>query len=433
MTSATNQPDADVDVLIVGAGVAGLAAARLLAQHDVSCLLLEAGDAIGGRIMTLRRPGWQLAIELGAEFVHGRPAPTLALGGGEIDLVHVPEQRVEAADSVRPWRDTWTRFAKAIEGATIGPDRESVEDYLRRVCLPEPDDTLVRLLVEGYHAAALEDVSARDVAMDASRQANGFEQFRTGNGYDQVLSALEHELNAKRVRVLLGTRVERVVWSHRHVTIQASDRAGARQFRARRCVVTTSVGVLRAGSIRFEPEPDAFGRSLPLLAMGHVARVVLRFERRFWPRAVQGVEASFVHAPDTPFQTLWREARAGQEQITAWAGGPRARELESLDSDGLTTAALASLAKVSGSSEAACRDALLESHHHDFTTDPRFLGAYSYVRPGGREAAQELAEPCRDTLFFAGEALDLEYPSTVAGALASGARAARRLLHSTHT
>ena len=68
----------ETDVAIIGAGVAGLSAARLLVRHGVGCLLLEAEDQIGGRVRTVRRGGWQIPIELGAEFVHGRPAPTLA-------------------------------------------------------------------------------------------------------------------------------------------------------------------------------------------------------------------------------------------------------------------------------------------------------------------------------------------------------------------
>jgi phytoene dehydrogenase-like protein len=87
---------ADADVLIVGAGVAGLSAARLLGKNDQRCLIVEAARVIGGRVKTLRRPGWQIPIELGAELVHGRPAPTLALDGGAVQLVPVAEHRVRA-------------------------------------------------------------------------------------------------------------------------------------------------------------------------------------------------------------------------------------------------------------------------------------------------------------------------------------------------
>src|SRR4051812_2804718 len=113
--SAAQDLKLEADVAIVGAGVAGLSAARFLTQEGLRCCLLEAADQIGGRVRTVRRAGWQLAIELGAEFVHGRPAPTLALGGGAVDLVSVPERRVLAGAERHPMHDTWQRFADALE------------------------------------------------------------------------------------------------------------------------------------------------------------------------------------------------------------------------------------------------------------------------------------------------------------------------------
>ena len=78
--------DLETDVAIVGAGMAGLAAARSLTRFGIRCCMLEAAPVIGGRLRTLRRPGWDMPIEIGAEFVHGRPGPTLALDGGAIPL-----------------------------------------------------------------------------------------------------------------------------------------------------------------------------------------------------------------------------------------------------------------------------------------------------------------------------------------------------------
>src|SRR4051812_41302922 len=107
----------ETDVAIVGAGAAGLSAARLLSRRGLHCYVLEAASTIGGRLRTVRRPGWSMPIELGAEFVHGRPSPTLALDGGAIGLVPVPEHRVMAGTPPRPMPRTWQRFAAALEKA----------------------------------------------------------------------------------------------------------------------------------------------------------------------------------------------------------------------------------------------------------------------------------------------------------------------------
>jgi monoamine oxidase len=419
-----------VDVVIVGAGVAGLSATRLLSRHGISCVLLEASPQIGGRVRTVRRPGWHIPIELGAEFVHGRPAPTLALGGGAVDLVRVAERRALLSEGVQPMRDTWKRFAEALAGVQAERSDESVRDYLRRAELSNDQRQLVGLIVEGYHAAPLEDVSARAIAEDA-KVAGDFEQYRTAQGYDSVLGTLEQGLTGAAARVELATRARSIEWSRGRVHVLAEGRQGRTAITARRCLVTVSVGVLQAtpadGGLDIRPVPGGFVAALSRIGMGKVQRVVMRFESAPWID-MDGLEVSFAHVPDAPFQTLWREARAGQQQITAWAGGPRAGELSRLDEAARVNAALQSVARATAQDFGSCRRRLIEAHCHDFNHDPFVRGAYSYVRPRGDRAARALASPWLDTLFFAGEALDLQYPGTVAGALGSGETAARRIL-----
>jgi monoamine oxidase len=421
-----------VEVAIIGAGVSGLSAARLLCRHGLSCVLLEAADRIGGRVYTVRRPGWHMPVELGAEFVHGRPSPTLALGHGALDLVHVPEHRIRSGASPRPMLQTWQRFAEALAPACDAAETESVQDYLARAQLPPAQRELVRMIVEGYHAAPLSDVSVRAVAADALASARDFKQYRTSTGYDSVLAELEHGLSQGSCRVELGARVQRVAWSPGRVRLTLQTREHEQRLvEARCCVVTVSPAVLRAapgdGGIEFQPVPPSFESALPLLGMGHVLRVVMRFEHLPWPTD-DGSEVTFVHAPESAFDTFWSESRAGERQITAWVGGPKARELSRLDEVARSNAALQSLADATGVTFASCRQALIEQHCHDFNTDPLIRGAYSYVRPGGEGAAKRLAQPCEGALFFAGEALDLQYPGTVAGALGSGEHAARQVL-----
>jgi monoamine oxidase len=424
----------ETDVAIVGAGVAALAAARLLTRHGVRCCLLEAQDWIGGRIRTLRCPGWGLPIELGAEFIHGRPAPTLVRGASALRLVDVADRHALAGAPTRLIPDIWSRFAQLMRGAQDVTADTSVLDYLKAHAPegPEGDDwQLARMLVEGYHAAPLDDVSARAIADDA-RAAAEATQHRCADGYDRLVSALEHDLDAARCKILLKTRVRRIDWSSSLVEVHADHLRAALVVKARCCLVTASVGALRTpppeGGIDFRPMPPSFERALPQLSMGQVVRLVLRYEQAPWPAAVDGVEVDFLHAPDTPFEAFWRDTRDGQTQLTAWAGGPKARELSRLDHGALLETALQSLAVATGRSFGHCRELLIESHHYDFNRDPFVRGAYSYVRPGGEQAARVLGSPCEGTLFFAGEALDLQYPGTVAGALGSGEHVARKVL-----
>jgi monoamine oxidase len=421
----------ETDVVIIGAGVAALAAARLLARRGLRCSLLEAQDWIGGRVQTVRRAGWQLPIELGAEFVHGRPAPTLVRGGSHLQLTEVPEQHALAGAPARLLPEIWRQFDDVMRGARNATDDTSVQSYLKHRATGADDWQLAQMIVEGYHGAPLQDVSAHAVGEDAAAAAQRT-QYRSTGGYDALISALEHDLTAPLCRILLRTRVRRIDWSSSLVEVHADHPGADLLVKARCCLVTTSLGVLRAspaeGGIDFRPTPPSFERALPQLAMGQALRVVLRFEHAPWLDSVDGVDISFLHAPDQPFTVFWRQASVDQAQVTAWSGGPKAQELSQLDGGAVVEAALRSLAIATGHSFASCRELLLEAHCHDYNSDPFTRGAYSYVRPGGEQAAQVLARPCEGTLFFAGEALDLQYPGTVAGALGSGEHAARKVL-----
>jgi monoamine oxidase len=419
------------DVAIVGGGAAGLAAARTLTRAGLRCELFEAAPLLGGRVRTLRLPEWQLPIELGAEFVHGRPAPTLALGHGDLGLLHVPERRMLGGTDPRIMPNLWQRFAEAMRAALAGSAQHSVAEYLEEQRASDDTRELVRQVVEGYHGAPLGDVNAQSIARDAARAAKS-EQYRTTDGYDEVIRALERALVVQRCRLELNARVTKLEWRPGQVALTVETAGERRELTAARALVTCSLGVLQASAagigIGFLPQPESFATALPQLAMGYALRVVLRFGRAPWPKPKAGVEASFVHRPDAPFETFWIHYRAGQEQVVAWAGGPKAAQLSLLNEADRTHLALRSLAQAASRPLDECRGQLIAAHCHDFIADPLFMGAYSYVRPHGGDAARTLAEPCADTLFFAGEALDLEYPGTVAGALGSGEHGARKIL-----
>lgn len=289
------------------------------------------------------------------------------------------------------------------------------------------------MLVEGYHAAPLDDVSARAIAQDAAG-AGDFRQFRPVAGYDALLRLLEHDLAGSHCRILLQSRVRRLEWREGTVTVVAgtADDPVGLEVGAKRAVVTASVGVLHAppseGGIDFRPVPEAFESALSGIAMAQVIRLVLRFAQAPWPGSSGAAAPTFLQVKSASFETFWRQVFNGQVQLTAWAGGPKADELSSLDQPALVDAALRSLARATGHDFVAIKDGLLGAHSHDFNRDPLVRGAYSYIRPGLLDPARVLREPCADTLYFAGEALDLRYPGTVAGALGSGEHAARKLL-----
>jgi monoamine oxidase len=170
-------------------------------------------------------------------------------------------------------------------------------------------------------------------------------------------------------------------------------------------------------SLRIREKSDA----LTKLASGPVIRVAMAFRSAFWEKKHSGV--AFFHSPQAPFPTFWTPLPMHAPLLTAWAGGPKAARLTGSSQKILLRKALESVRSVLGNVEEPGAFLI-----HDWQADPHARGGYSYVKVGGTGAREALAEPLEDTLYFAGEATDVEQSGTVGGALASGIRAAREIL-----
>jgi monoamine oxidase len=155
-------------------------------------------------------------------------------------------------------------------------------------------------------------------------------------------------------------------------------------------------------------------------------KIVLRLREPVW-EGHDAAHLDFVHAPG-PFPTYWMRSRNQTHLLTAWAGGAHAHALVGTSAASLIELAVGGLARVTNVARARLANAVMEYGFHDYARDPFTRGAYSYGRVGVGDAASELAQPVANTVFFAGEATDVDYQGTVAGALASGARAAHEVL-----
>lgn len=433
--------DDGFDVIVIGAGAAGLAAASVLSAHDLSVLVLEARERVGGRIWTLRSPRVPVPLELGAELIHGEPRSTFAwLERANAAAVDVPGVRFSGrAGRLRAANATFSALRRALARVDIPKADCSFDAFLAgpaRGKLGARAAAFARALVEGFDAADPADVSTIDTLVEWNGKSSAdAPTFRPAGGYAVLLDALTAWLDRSRVELRLGAEVRRVAWQRGRVRVEGRRLGTAFSAVAPRTVVTLPVGVLAGGAgesaaVRFEPPLDAKRRAIDALASGAVLKVLLQFRSAFWETLDGGryADAVFIHDPRTEFRTFWTTLPARSALLTAWCGGPRARALSGLPKDAIAERALASLAAILGKDAVAA--ARLEGVWlHDWQSDPCSRGAYSYVRVGGRGARSELAAPLGNTLYFAGEATDDEGDAaTVAGALSSGERAAREII-----
>jgi monoamine oxidase len=436
-----------VDVIIVGAGAAGLAAACALRDAGVSVAVLEARGRVGGRIFTYRDPRVPIPIELGAEFLHGDTPLTDA-------ITH--EARLSTYEVVgQQWRADGGELSMADDYAKrvgrvlrrLDPDRtpdRSFLDYLRaQAGKPKRagDRRMAREFVEGFHAADAARISERALARLTANEGTGIERSgRVSEGYDRVSAWLARQVYDA---IALHTVVERVEWSAGSVRVTARPADGGETitYHGGAVIVTVPLGVLQSapgerGAIAFTPDIPSLRDSIARLAMGHVARLTFAFKEPFWTNELPSVpdggnptELSFLYGRGADVPVWWTMFPMRTPVMVGWSGGPGGEALARHDDPAIAGRALASLAHHLASSEDRLAGKIEGYWLHNWSRDPFTRGAYAYVLVDGVDATHTLATPVDGTVYFAGEATDTDGRiGTVEGALASGYRAANDVL-----
>ena len=420
-------------MIVVGAGMAGLAAAARLRQHGLSVTVLEARDRVGGRVHTVDDLG--APIDLGAAWMHdqkGNPLTPIAKRAGvaalitdyeSVDLRSADGRRIdsgtvnaatdardeifaalsdqaEAGSAAENLRFS-TAYAKAVEdGPDLSPKAEDTLSWLTGVAIP------------------------LDLAADASEVSLvGWNEGDTyDGGGDALVKAGAHQLIrevGKGVAVETGFEVESISQSSRGVVVTA---ASGTSFRCRSCVVTVPLGVLRSNSIHFTPElPRPHQSAISALRMGTLDKVILRYPKQWWPDVTQlGVVGPSI---DRTVSTFNMQPTTGLPLLLAFTGGSYARSLESLSDDDLVAVITDQLAHGFGDA-ARGHDLSLVTR---WSKDRWALGSYSYMPPGASsDDRAALGQPV-GRIFFAGEHTSVERPATMDGAYRSGLAAAAKV------
>lgn len=414
-------------VIVIGAGLAGLAAARDLQDQGAEVVVLEAKDHIGGRLRT----DWSLGapFELGAGWIHGpqgNPVSALARQVGastyvtdDDSLAVFTRDGTAVANSDLLNLDArYERLMAAVDDTVEASDGSSLAQAIRQVDGSALSDPLMRWALTAFTefdtGGPLESLSAYH--FDEDDAFDGDDVILT-KGYDTILAPLAEGLDIR-----LSHPVTAIAYDEDD-GVTVTSKAGA--FEADYAVCTLPLGVLKAGAVRFEPElPRSHRRSIETVPMGNVTKAALAFPKPFWPLDVQYFGHQSAEKGQWPYFLNYRTF-AEQNILVALSFGSYAGKVEQHDDATITGEIMTSLRSMFG---AAIPDpnGLIVTR---WSQDPYSLGAYSFTGVGVTpDHFDDLSEPLEDCLVFAGEHTIFDYHGTTHGALLSGKAAAAEII-----
>jgi monoamine oxidase len=409
---AAPAPQSDVDVVIVGAGAAGIAAARRIAASGRRMIFLEASDRIGGRCFTDMRT-FGIPYDRGAHWIHMpdlNPLAKLAARTG-LDIYPAPPgQRLRIGlrnareGEMEDFLSTLVRCNRAIHEAARRADVSCAQALPKD--LGEWRPTMEFVLGPFGTGKPLSEVSTLDFSKSAERDVDAFCR--------QGLGTLLAKLSAG-LPIQLGKPVTRIVWDARLVEVETPGGL----VRARTVIMTASTNVIASGKIRFQPGlPKRHAEAIGKLSLGSYDHVAIEFSGN--PLGLQSDDLVFEKATGSRSAALLANisgSRLCQVEVAGALGTDLAEEGEAA----MTAFAIDWLAGLFG---AEIRQAVKRTHATRWAREPWALGAFSAAAPGGQWARKALSEPLSERLWFAGEATHETLWGTIGGAWEAGERAA---------
>lgn len=390
-------------IIIVGGGITGLICAIELASK-YSVIILEANNRLGGRIHSFKPAGFDALIEAGAEFIHGEAEQTrLLLKKAGIEPI--------------PFKGKMYRREKG-EWVEEEDMFEHWDDLLKKMKALKQDQTLAEFLEENYHGSHYDDLRRHvsafaegfDIADTQKVSVKSlYKEWSAGeekndwlpNGYGELIDFLEKECRKNKVDIRLNTVVKQVDWEEDDVTVYSDKEE---KLSANKIIITLPVSILQqAGgkaSINFTPPLDEQVKAAAKIGTGMVIKAVFQFKEPAWP-----VDTGFIFS-DEIFPTWWPGINEKSHILTGWCGGPRAERIKNDDDQQLLEKAYLSLANILSLSIQEIKERVSAYIIFNWISHDWSNGGYSYMMPGSEKAIELLNQPIKDTVYFAGEALN---------------------------
>ena len=420
-----NQNLAGKNIIVVGAGISGLAAASTLVQQGANAIILEAKNYIGGRIKTDRSLG--ASFEYGAGWIHGpskeNPIRNLAdhsdsslfvtdddsaelinLSGDDID-----EDIWDEIDEI--WQEI---MYKDIDSDTEGSILDAINAYDPNIWR----DPNIRWVFSAYtefdYGGPVQEISAGLI-----NQMRGFSTADVifENGYDKIINVI-----ANNLQIQTNTIVKSVNYStHKNITVSTPSK----NYECDYLICAVPLGVLKSNSIEFNPIlPKYLLDSIERVGFGTVTKLALKFKDQFWDSDIQYY---YTVTKETGRWPVWFNYRTFSKVkiLMGLCMGDYARKADSMSKKELTEDGLEVLKNVWEDNVGEVEQVLRTS----WLNDPFTKGAYSFPKVNNSEEDfKNLAEPLDNKLFFCGEHTNLKYLATTHGALFSGIRAAKEVI-----
>jgi monoamine oxidase len=432
----------DYDVIIAGAGAAGLITARELSKKGLKVCILEAQDRIGGRIHTLRDGKFSSAVELGAEFVHGNLPITIGLlneahiafqpvkGNGWQINEHSKKQKINFGQH-------WSLFEEKLK--ELKKDC-TLNDFLKNNFSQKKYSLLrnsVKRYAEGFDTADPKKASTmalRDEWLHEDESA----QHRIKTGYDQLVDFLANEFKRNKGVIFFNAAAKKIHWEKNNVSILASEK---KIYTAKKLVLAVSLGILQAkqkrkNSLQFSPGIPNQIKMFRKLGFGSVIKILIEFKTAFWrnekteKRLGKNLrQTGFIFSAEK-IPTWWTQLPEKSALLTGWLGGKEAEKLGDESEENIFKISISSLSSIFQLSENEIKENISTWRIVNWNTDPYTLGSYSYATVASKEILKSIKPGIENTLFFCGEAFyEGKDMGTVEAALANGIQTAEIILN----